>query len=91
MVVFDGESYTCDSIILWSGFGRKVLSVALGLSLSHRRGEPSTAQKEKIMRTLIIVESPAKARTLGNFLSKDYTVKASVGHRRDLPPLPGGL
>jgi DNA topoisomerase-1 len=37
------------------------------------------------MRTLIIVESPAKARTLGNFLSKDYTVKASVGHIRDLP------
>ena len=38
------------------------------------------------MRTLIIVESPAKARTLGNVLSKDYTVKASVGHIRDLPP-----
>jgi len=38
------------------------------------------------MRTLIIVESPAKARTLGNYLSKDYTVKASVGHIRDLPP-----
>ena len=38
------------------------------------------------MRTLIIVESPAKARTHGNFLSKDYTVKASVGHIRDLPP-----
>jgi len=38
------------------------------------------------MRTLIIVESPAKARTLGNLLSKDYTVKASVGHIRDLSP-----
>jgi DNA topoisomerase-1 len=38
------------------------------------------------MRTLIIVESPAKARTLGSYLSKDYTVKASVGHIRDLPP-----
>jgi DNA topoisomerase-1 len=38
------------------------------------------------MRTLIIVESPAKGRTLGNFLSKDYTVKASVGHICDLPP-----
>ena len=38
------------------------------------------------MRTLIIVESPAKARTFGNLLSKDYTVKASVGHIRDLPP-----
>jgi DNA topoisomerase-1 len=38
------------------------------------------------VRTSIIVESPAKARTLGNFLGKGYTVKASVGHIRDLPP-----
>lgn len=33
---------------------------------------------------LVIVESPAKARTVGNFLGKEYTVKASVGHVRDL-------
>jgi DNA topoisomerase-1 len=33
---------------------------------------------------LVIVESPAKARTVGNFLGKGYTVKASVGHIRDL-------
>ncbi len=33
---------------------------------------------------LVIVESPAKARTVGRFLGKDYTVKASVGHVRDL-------
>ncbi len=36
-------------------------------------------------RKLVIVESPAKARTLGRFLGKDYTVKASMGHVRDLP------
>jgi hypothetical protein len=63
----------------------------LGLSLSHQRPLPQRADydlrgEEKSMRTLIIVESPAKARTLGNLLSKDYTVKASVGHIRDLPP-----
>jgi DNA topoisomerase I len=34
---------------------------------------------------LVIVESPAKARTIGGFLGKDYTVKASMGHVRDLP------
>ncbi len=36
-------------------------------------------------KNLVIVESPAKARTLGQFLGKDYTVKASLGHVRDLP------
>ena len=38
------------------------------------------------MRALIIVESSAKVRTLGNFVSKDYTVKASMRYIRDLPP-----
>ncbi len=34
---------------------------------------------------LVIVESPAKARTLGRYLGADYEVAASVGHVRDLP------
>ncbi len=34
---------------------------------------------------LVIVESPAKARTLGKILGRSYTVKASLGHVRDLP------
>ncbi len=36
-------------------------------------------------KSLIIVESPAKARTLQKYLGKTFTVKASVGHIRDLP------
>lgn len=37
------------------------------------------------MKTLLIVESPTKARTIGQYLGKDYEVLASVGHVRDLP------
>jgi DNA topoisomerase-1 len=36
-------------------------------------------------KTLVIVESPAKAKTIAHYLGRDYTVKASVGHVRDLP------
>ena len=34
---------------------------------------------------LVIVESPAKAKTISKYLEGKYTVKASVGHIRDLP------
>jgi len=37
-------------------------------------------------KNLVIVESPAKAKKINQFLGKDYTVMASVGHVRDLPP-----
>ena len=43
------------------------------------------------MKNLIIVESPAKARTIGNFLGKDYKVVASKGHIRDLPKSSFGI
>ena len=36
-------------------------------------------------KNLVIVESPAKARTVGRFLGKNYVAKASMGHIRDLP------
>lgn len=37
------------------------------------------------MAKLVIVESPAKARTIGGYLGKDYVVESSIGHIRDLP------
>jgi DNA topoisomerase-1 len=36
-------------------------------------------------KQLVIVESPAKAKTIGQYLGSDFTVKSSFGHIRDLP------
>jgi len=38
-----------------------------------------------VSKSLVIVESPAKAKTIEKFLGKNYTVRASMGHLRDLP------
>jgi len=45
---------------------------------------PERAETIQRNGKLVIVESPAKAKTVGRFLGKGYTVKASVGHVRDL-------
>ncbi len=40
---------------------------------------------------IVIVESPAKAKTINKYLGKDYEVIASYGHVRDLPPKDGSV
>ncbi len=58
----------------------------MGRTPAHE-GLTPPAKPEKIEKRngkLVIVELPAKAKTVGRFLGKGYTVKASVGHVRDL-------
>src|SRR6266436_2664660 len=40
---------------------------------------------------VVVVESPAKAKTINKYLGSDYTVLASFGHVRDLPPKDGSV
>ncbi|MGC9333288.1 MAG: type I DNA topoisomerase [Anaerolineae bacterium] len=67
--------------------------VRFGETAAHEGLDPaahsvlSKAARERQKRgpKMVIVESPAKARTVGRFLGQGYTVEASVGHIRDLP------
>ena len=58
----------------------------MGRTSAHEGLTPPPVIKKEIKRRgkLVIVESPAKARTVEKFLGKGYTVRASVGHVRDL-------
>ncbi len=46
---------------------------------------------ERSVMPVVVVESPAKAKTINKYLGSDYTVLASYGHVRDLPPKDGSV
>ncbi|MCA9936500.1 MAG: type I DNA topoisomerase [Ardenticatenaceae bacterium] len=53
---------------------------------SGKKGKKSSVSKNQVRRAgrLVVVESPAKAKTIGRYLGRGYVVKSSVGHVRDL-------
>lgn len=52
---------------------------------SRTAGKKTAARNKTAGKTLVVVESPAKAKTIEKYLGSKYTVKASMGHLRDLP------
>ena len=63
----------------------KKTAAKAGSKKTTKKTTASKAKKPKGDHTLVIVESPAKAHTIGKFVGKDYKVIASQGHVRDLP------
>src|SRR5580692_10243543 len=55
---------------------------SVSLRFAH---QPRILRGNHMAKNLVIVESPAKAKTIGQYLGRDYTVKSSFGHIRDLP------
>ena len=51
----------------------------------------TTKKKRTLTRTLLVVESPAKAKTIEKYLGRKYMVRASMGHLRDLPKSQFGI
>ncbi|WP_037364714.1 type I DNA topoisomerase [Selenomonas ruminantium] len=65
-------------------------SESLAAEKAKAKAKPR-AKASKVKKTLVIVESPAKAKTIEKYLGKKYMVRASMGHLRDLPKSQFGI
>ncbi|MBA2367036.1 MAG: hypothetical protein H0V77_11365, partial [Actinobacteria bacterium] len=54
-------------------------------------GRGAQEVRSDVSKNLVIVESPAKAKTIEKYMGKDFTVLASMGHVRDLPKSDFGI
>ncbi|HET9623894.1 MAG TPA: type I DNA topoisomerase [Kofleriaceae bacterium] len=64
---------------------KSVKEIEAELEADEHGDKPRKPKKVKPGSALVVVESPAKARTIGKYLGSGFVVKASVGHVRDLP------
>jgi DNA topoisomerase-1 len=63
---------------------RKAAAEKPAAEKARKKAEKQEAASDR-KGSLVVVESPTKAKTIGKYLGKGYTVKATVGHIRDLP------
>ncbi|MCR5756589.1 MAG: type I DNA topoisomerase [Selenomonas sp.] len=68
-----------------------VLRGSESLAAVKAKAKAKPKAKTKVKKTLVIVESPAKAKTIEKYLGKKYMVRASMGHLRDLPKSQFGI
>ena len=69
-------------------------SEPLAVSKEKNAAKPKAkakARKSQEKKTLVVVESPAKAKTIEKYLGRKYMVRASMGHLRDLPKSQFGI
>lgn len=66
-------------------------SEGLAATATKTKTNTKTKAKSKVKKTLVIVESPAKAKTIEKYLGRKYMVRASMGHLRDLPKSQFGI
>jgi DNA topoisomerase-1 len=65
--------------------GRKFIIYIMAKEKQTARSKESSVSPDTRGKQLVVVESPAKARTINKYLGPEYLVMASVGHVRDLP------
>ncbi len=64
---------------------RKTKAASTTSTVAKTAAKPKTTRTATTSGRLVIVESPAKARTIEKYLGRGYSVRASMGHVRDLP------